>query len=413
MEHVEVVLTGRLLDQADMAIAVEKMKAMTGLDESKVQGLLTSGKSTVVKRNITPEIAEKYCQALAKLGIDAKMRPAGEVPTKETQAIEQSVRSKQTVEREQPPAQVSPQKQTRQTHRAPLSQKVKDPANPYATPKAELAREKDNSGSWNTIPGKVSASRGWSWILEAISMFHQEFWLWVRMILVIGIINIPLAFIPVLGQLVLYLISPVLGAGLMIAADKQDQGESPGTWTVFAGFRQQRNQLLMLGLYQILFFVSLGVVSFFIVGGGFLRNILAGVEPQMTDVSITGFIICMVIFFIAMCFFFAAYWFSTCLVGLAGCSAGSSLAASFRATMKNWLPFLVYGICGIIAVFLGGFVISLVIGLIATGLQSSAMGPNIVLIGIMMLLWVLFGLPCTAIVILSVYTSYKDIFYRD
>jgi uncharacterized membrane protein len=75
-----------------------------------------------------------------------------------------------------------------------------------------------------------------------------------------------------------------------------------------------------------------------------------------------------------------AVWFAPPLVALGGQSAGVALRASFTACLKNWLPFLVYGVLTFVLMF---------IAVLPVGL------------GLLVLIPVLVG---------SLHASYKDIF---
>ena len=78
-----------------------------------------------------------------------------------------------------------------------------------------------------------------------------------------------------------------------------------------------------------------------------------------------------------------AYWFAPALVALNGYSAFEAMKTSFFACLKNILPFLVYGLVGMV---LG------VIAMIPLGLGWFVLAP---------------------VGIASMYSSYRDIFYDE
>ena len=84
MEQVNVVLTGKLLPGTDLALAIQQLAAMTTLDSATLERLLTSGQATVVKRGVSPEVAEQYRTALTGIGVAVTVETGAATPGADT-----------------------------------------------------------------------------------------------------------------------------------------------------------------------------------------------------------------------------------------------------------------------------------------------------------------------------------------
>jgi len=99
--------------------------------------------------------------------------------------------------------------------------------------------------------------------------------------------------------------------------------------------------------------------------------------------AVGGMLVAMLVALTLLIPLLMAYWFAPALVFFNDMSAPDAMKASFVASMKNWLPFTVYGVASL-------------------GLAIVAMIP--------------FGLGLLVLVPVitaSIYTGYKDIFVPD
>jgi uncharacterized membrane protein len=174
----------------------------------------------------------------------------------------------------------------------------------------------------------------------------------------------------------------------MIGAEAQNQGDNFEVGHLFAGFSRHPGQLFLVGL---LYFVGLLVIVF-VVG-----LLIAGSIASLGAVSATGepdpqalaafvgspAVLMAILLGIGLGMpLFMAYWFAPVLVALEGLSAVTAMKQSFMGCLKNMLPFLLYGIIGLVLFFLA---------VLPFGLGLLIMMPT---------------------VLASIYVSYKDIFYQ-
>lgn len=235
---------------------------------------------------------------------------------------------------------------------------------------------------------RVDAGRGGTWIAEAWRMFKDAPGSWVACFLIFVVIMIVLAIIPVLGNIVGALISPFLVAGMMVGCRELERNEELTVSHLFAAFGKDSGPLLVLGLLEFglsLIVMLIAALVIFLSVGMMFVGVLAG---QSLDPGVTldpGFWIgALTMLLIVVALFIPvtmAVWFAPALVVLNGIEPWTALKWSFFACLKNIWPFTVYGL------------IMLLLAIVAS--IPFALG------------WLILG----PVIIASVYTSYRDIFF--
>jgi len=237
---------------------------------------------------------------------------------------------------------------------------------------------------------RVEGGRGGAWIAEAWRMFKDAPGSWVACFLIFVVIMIVLAIIPVLGNIVGALISPFLVAGMMVGCRELERNEELTVAHLFAGFSRNSGPLLVLGLLEFglsLIVMLIAALVIFLTVGMMFVGVLGG---QALDAGVTldpGFwigaltmILIVVALFIPVTM---AVWFAPALVVLNNVEPWTALKWSFFACLKNVWPFFVYGL------------IMLLLAIVAS--IPFALG------------WLILG----PLIIASVYTSYRDIFFAS
>jgi uncharacterized membrane protein len=219
-------------------------------------------------------------------------------------------------------------------------------------------------------------------------MFKDAPGSWVACFLIFVVIMIVLAIIPVLGNIVGALISPFLVAGMMVGCRELERNEELTVSHLFAAFGKDSGPLLVLGLLEFglsLIVMLIAALVIFLSVGMMFVGVLAG---QSLDPGVTldpGFWIgALTMLLIVVALFIPvtmAVWFAPALVVLNGIEPWTALKWSFFACLKNIWPFTVYGL------------IMLLLGVVAS--IPFALG------------WLILG----PVIIASVYTSYRDIFF--
>ena len=237
------------------------------------------------------------------------------------------------------------------------------------------------------LPGRgLPAGAGWDWIAEGWSLFTKAPLMWILSLLVILVVVVVMALVPILGQIALQVVQPMIIAGYMVACRQLEKGGEFEIEHLTAGFSKRFVPLLVVA---VIFFIGqliiLAVIAAFVgVGmvGGFMTGD-AGDAAQTLMASAGPILIGMLVALGLMVPLVAAYWFAPALVMMHDMKPVAAMKESFFACFRNFVPFLVYGIVLSIAGFLA-----------------------IIPFGLGMLVWV----PVT---IASTYVSYRQIFTED
>lgn len=234
-------------------------------------------------------------------------------------------------------------------------------------------------------PRNVDAGRGVNWWTDAWALFMKNPGMWLVLGLVLIIIGMVLNFVPMIGGLAFALLLPAFFGGWMLAARKQEGGGTLEVGDLFLGFQgRQLTPLLVLGALSLAASAAVFIVmAMFGLGMGIGMGIGAGMHSGMgvlgaMGAGMFGILVALALFVpITM-----AFWFAPALVVFDDVAPVEAIKASFAACLRNVVPFLVYG----------------VLGLVASVIASIPFGLG----------WLVL-LPLTG---LSAYLSYRDIFGR-
>ena len=243
--------------------------------------------------------------------------------------------------------------------------------NPYLPPTARVADAVEVDGDFIDGGRAVDVARGSSWLGSGWRTFRADPGVWILIGVVLFVIMVAANFVPLVGPLAVQLLWPVFLGGLMIACRKRQNGEAPGLSDLFAAFQSHVGPLVIVGAISLALSVLAIVPGALVVWGAFSRS-GAGMAFALGVLVMLALLVPV----------YMALWFAPPLVVLQGMRPTDALKQSFRACLKNILPFLVYG------------AILLVLSIAATL-------P-------LMLGWLALG----PVIVASVYAAYRDIFFR-
>ena len=193
---------------------------------------------------------------------------------------------------------------------------------------------------------QVSAKHGWHWIANGFHMFRKAPMIWVLVCFTLLLIAMTLALIPMLGQFIFTLISPVFLAGIMIGCREQDQGKQLEIVHLFVAFKTNAVPLITVGgIYLIGQVLIIGLVM--MIGGSQMTDMLLygkrvdeseliGVMDNMLTASLIALLLSIPLMMAA--------WFSPLLVVFHNMQPIPAMKKSFFACLKNIIPFQFYGI---------------------------------------------------------------------
>jgi len=356
-DNYKVIFTGELQPDAERELAVAAFSTRFGVPEEKVRELLNADHEVTLKADLDLAEAERYRDALQRMGLVIRLEPVDPVTDAGGLSLE-------------PVPEAS----------AEARQDTAD-SNPFATPQADLV-DGDQEGEMHD-PVTVPAGNGWRWLADGFQLFKRNPVAWIGALVVWVVISMVLSLIP-LVNLAVSLFSGVIGGGFMLGARAQDEGGDFKVGHLFAGFSNNFGGLLLLGVFYLVGIILIGAAMGFAVGGTmFMAAEAQAGDPAAMQALLTspGMLIPMLVGLVLVTALVMAYWFAPALVALEGMSALSAMALSFRACMKNMLPFLVYGIAAVVLMVLG--MLPLMLGLLIVIPMITA----------------------------SIYTGYRDIFY--
>lgn len=242
--------------------------------------------------------------------------------------------------------------------------------NPYRPPSATVAdvREPGAATQFGVPAAKVDAGRGANWIGEGWTLFKVAPSMWILALLILAGIEILLGLIPILGNIASTLIGPIFIVGILTFAHGIAQGEEADVGKLFVGFKEKLGTLIAVAALYIVMIVGVivvgAIVTLPLLGGANLFNAASpeqAMQALMEGVGVAGVLIAMLAIFALTVPVVAAYWFAPGLVFYADMGAVAAMKQSFSACLRNWLPFLVYGILASLVILLGA--LALVIGL--------------------------------------------------
>jgi uncharacterized membrane protein len=253
--------------------------------------------------------------------------------------------------------------------------------NPYSAPAATVA-DPAAAPQGKFIPGgrAVAAGQGWSWIAQGWDLFKRQPGLWIGVSVALFVILLVLAFIPLLGPLANAVLWPVLSAGLLLGCRALAEGGHLEFGHLFAGFRERFGALIAVGAISFGISLAIGALVAVAMGIGMVTMFGGGPGPGATPEELMTMTLAMLVMFALLLPLMMALWFAPALVVFHERGPVEAMKESFVGCLKNVVPFLVYGLIGLVFAILAS---------IPVGLGWLLLGP--VLIG-------------------SVYTSYRDIY---
>jgi uncharacterized membrane protein len=249
--------------------------------------------------------------------------------------------------------------------------------NPFVVP----SDRGPQAGSGSPAGRSVEMGQGLEWLKDGWQLFLKNPGVWIAMAIIAFVIFVALNLIPVVGHLGANLLGPVIGAGMLIGARALAQGEELKVEHLFAGFKQNTGNLIVLGVLWMVGMIVLMAIVFVIGGGAAITGGMMGHAPGV-GMAVGGLFLALLVGLALSVPLAMAMWFAPALVVFRNTAPVEALKTSFNACLKNLGPFLIYGVLLLVAS---------VVAAIPLGL------------GFILLLPVAAG---------SVYASYVDIFER-
>ena len=192
----------------------------------------------------------------------------------------------------------------------------------------------------------VEAGRGLSWLSEGFELFKKAPGVWIGSTLLLLVVGWALSHLP-LGSLILDLGFTVVLGGLMLGCKAQAEGAPLKLEHLVAAFNPPHLvPLLILSLLALLGTALIGLIAGALSLGALGAGAFSG---DFTEVRITlGLVFAVLLAFALLLPLMMATWFAPPLIVLGGLQPVAALKASFDACLRNIVPFLVYGLLGLL-----------------------------------------------------------------
>ncbi len=256
-------------------------------------------------------------------------------------------------------------------------------SHPYQPPESPgTAMAAVDAGDFVAAGRTVEAGRGWEWIASGFVLFKKQPGIWILILLVLAACWVMISLVPLIGGLANLLLLQVFMGGVMLGCRALDRDGNLEVGHAFAGFRQNTGNLVVLGLLALIAWVIIMIPALLIMGGGSFLAMLRG-GGDLASIAALGltFVLATLVVLALSVPLCMAMWFAPPLIVFHNMEPVAAMRASFAACLKNLIPFLLYGVIL--------FALS-VIAAIPFGLGFLVLAP---------------------VVMASIYTAYRDIFF--
>jgi uncharacterized membrane protein len=277
------------------------------------------------------------------------------------------------------------------------------------------------------IPSRVAtAGAGASWWAEGWRMFTSRIGAWAAIMAVFVVIALLLNEVPNIGAIAEWLLIPVLLGGIMLGCDAARRGQPLRLSHLFDGFRSPHFvPLLRVALWNLAF-GCIGVVVAVIVtaagiGASGVTDITNYADNPLRMWEMLGltYLLLILLGLVFVGVLAMANWFAPALIVLRGATALAAMQTSLRAMLRNWLPFLVYGLVGIAILLAAGVAFTVLAGMI--GYEAfvaileghGGVGTFTLATGLVFALFAVLATILAAVTFGSTYASYRDIFAAE
>jgi hypothetical protein len=208
------------------------------------------------------------------------------------------------------------------------------------------------SGEGKPEPRSVASDRGLGWWTDAWALFMRNPVMWVVLGLIFIVAMMAVGMVPLLGGVVIALVLPALAGGWMLAARKVQDGGALEVGDLFLGFQGERiGPLLVLGALLLAAMVVIGLVAG-VLGAGAVFGMMMGGARHSAGGMMAGIgagFAALAVGLVLGAIVTMAFWYAPALVVFRKTPPIEALQLSVNATLKNVVPFLVFGVIYIVA----------------------------------------------------------------
>ena len=255
---------------------------------------------------------------------------------------------------------------------------------------------------------KLNPLYGWKWLRDGWHIFLTNPSMWLAIMALSFFGSVFLMAVPVIGIVVFFMLWPVLLAGLLLGVKDLGEGKPLEMKHIFAGFKATPKPLAAIGGFTLL--AALLTIWILTMGWGEeFEALLKLMASENSDIaafkeassnlvwpSLVGLLIFLP--------FLTAVWFAPALVLFNKLRPIEAMVLSFKASIRNMWPFLIYGLLYLLADMIVSYVLGIIVAIV-TKLGGPAMGGTVATMLVFPVIFIFF-----VMLVGSIYTGYRDIF---
>lgn len=223
--------------------------------------------------------------------------------------------------------------------------------NLYKAPQSEVLNTQSNQDNLTLQePKKLTVGYGWSWISDAFELFKLAPMTWIGITIIYFICFLVVSLIPIAGNFLPSLLGPILMAGFILGCHGLKNNETLTIGHLFAGFKNNVEQLLLIGLFYMILIIVAMLPLIVMMGSMFFELLSNADNPEFSPeflenpnawmkILLGGLVSMAISVPVVM-----TIWFAPALASLHGLAAIEAMKLSFKGCLRNIMPFLWYGI---------------------------------------------------------------------
>ena len=226
-----------------------------------------------------------------------------------------------------------------------------DPRNPYSPPSAHVADQDERfaPSAETFIPNgrSLPAGRGAGWIGDAWRLLKSQPGKWAVAMLLLLAFYIVISIIPLVNIFSSF-VGPFVTAGIAMAADEQRRKGTFEIGTLLGGFKRNPASLLAVAGVMFLLFMVIVVVFMVTIGAAVASQLFQGKQAEAVAALMSPGYLLVVLVCLALALpVIAATYMAPALIVLHDQPAMTAMKMSLIGGVKNILPGIVFGLCGL------------------------------------------------------------------
>ena len=233
--------------------------------------------------------------------------------------------------------------------------------NPFEAPTAHVEDARPaGDGTLNEEPNSLGAGRGSGWWSGGWSLFREAMGLWIGISITYLVLIVVLSMIPILGQMITYFLAPILMGGLMLGCRDLESGNGLSFGHLIAGFQKNFSQLVLVGVLYLVGVVLIGIIIVVAVFGGSLSAAtVSGSDPAAAASAVRSLLLAILLGMALIVPLLMATWYAPALTIINDVPAIQAMKLSFKGCLRNIVPFLIYGLVGVVLAIIASIPLAL------------------------------------------------------